>query len=104
MSQPGSAQLTAPAAGEWLITGALDFSSVPLVWPELAQVIADHDRVSLSLRDVERANSAGMVMLVEARDLARQTGCELVIAEIPGELIDLASISQCERLIAGNSA
>lgn len=104
MNQAGSAQLTTPAAGEWLIAGALDFSSVPLVWPALAQVIADHDRVSLSLRDVDRANSAGMVMLVEARDLARQTGCQLVIADIPSELIDLASMSQCEQLIAGNAA
>jgi phospholipid transport system transporter-binding protein len=104
MSQTGSAQLTAPAAGEWLITGALDFSSVPLVWPELAQVITDNDRVSLSLGEVQRANSAGMVMLLEARDLARQTGCELVIAEIPSELVDLASMSQCEQLITGNSA
>jgi ABC-type transporter Mla MlaB component len=40
-------------------------------------------------------------LLVEARDLARQTGCDLRLVDLPAELVDLARMSQCEALISG---
>ena len=88
-NQAGAAQPDLAGCRGMAVAGALDFTSVPLVWPALARLMRTRG-VSLSLADVDRANSAGMVMLVEARDLARQTGCQLVIVDIPSEFIDLA--------------
>lgn len=97
------ATLSAEAPGQWLLSGALDFASVPVIWSGLAEVIAANPHVSLSLRAVDRANSAGLVLLVEARDLARRSGCRLDLSEVPQELVDLASMSQVAALIAGPS-
>ena len=85
------------------MAGVLDFTSVPRIWDDLARVIVENPKVSLSLRNVERANSAGMVMLVEARGLASRSGCELMLSDIPTEIIDLASMSQCEHLVRGDA-
>ena len=93
------ATLSAEAPGQWLLSGALDFASVPVIWPRLAEVITASPRMTLSLRAVERANSAGLVLLVEARGLAQQSGCRLDLSDVPRDLQDLAGISQCEELI-----
>jgi phospholipid transport system transporter-binding protein len=91
--------LNARAASTWSLDGELDFASVPAVWPAVAEVISENRRVTLSLDAVRHANSAGLVLLVEARDLARQTGCDLRLVDLPAELVDLARMSQCEALI-----
>jgi phospholipid transport system transporter-binding protein len=83
----------------WRLDGDLDFASVPGLWAELSKLIDSQRRVSLSLAGVRRANSAGLVLLVEARDLARHRGCALRLVDLPRELVDLASMSRCETLI-----
>jgi len=85
----------------WSLEGALDFTSVPSIWPAIAEIISGNPRVTLSLDAVQQANSAGLVLLVEARDLARQTGCDLRLVDLPDDLRDLARMSQCEALITG---
>lgn len=94
------ATLTPSGDGRWVLGGTLDFSSVPQVWPSLARLFDNADPVTLSLADVSRANSAGLVLLVEARGLARQGKRTLKLVDVPAELLDLASMSRCEELIS----
>ena len=96
------ASLTASGVGHWELAGALDFSSVPELWPSLAKLLEADGQLTLSLSGVSRANSAGLVMLVEARDLARRENCQLRLVDVPAELLDLARMSRCEDLIAAN--
>lgn len=93
------AALTERASGQWTLAGTLDFRTVPAVWPELEKAIGSGADLTLSLADVERANSAALALLLEARDRARQVGCSLRLTEVPRELLDLASMSQCETLL-----
>jgi ABC-type transporter Mla MlaB component len=99
-----AARLVAKGRGRWSLVGALDFASVPGLWKELSALIADHAKLSLSLRSVSAANSAGLVLLLEARDLARRSGCRLSFVDVPPALLDLASMSQAEALIIGRTA
>ena len=85
--------------GHWSLAGDLDFTTVPQVWPALEQVLGRGRPVSLSLARVGHANSAGLVMLIEALDVARRVGLELSLLDIPSELHDLARMSSCEDLI-----
>ena len=98
------ATLAGHGDGQWLLAGVLDFSTVPVVWPELEKVLASEADVVLSLAGVERANSAALAMLLEARDQARQRGCRLELVEVPRDLLDLASMSQCEALLDAQAA
>ncbi|MBT8430161.1 MAG: STAS domain-containing protein, partial [Gammaproteobacteria bacterium] len=78
------------------------FSSVPEIWPSLEKLLRAGGELTLSLSGVNQANSAGLVLLVEARYLARQVNCQLKLVDIPEELLDLARMSRCEDLIAAN--
>jgi phospholipid transport system transporter-binding protein len=95
------ARLEPAADGHWRLAGALDFGSVPGVWPDLEKVLGEQRSVALSLAGVEQANSAGLVMLLEAIEVARRSGCELVLSDVPSDLRALARMSSCEDLIAG---
>jgi len=98
------ASLSASADGRWQLTGPLDFASVPKLWPALEKLLRSGGQLTLSLAGVSHANSAGLVLLVEARDIARRGNCRLQLVDIPGELLDLARMSRCEELIAENGA
>lgn len=95
--------LNRSAPGRWALQGTLDFASVPTIWPSIAELIRSNATVGLSLSAIDQANSAGLAMLVEAQDLARQTGCRLELADVPRDLLDLASMSQCDALIAATT-
>ncbi len=98
------ATLTAAGKRRWVIAGVLDFQTVPAIWSELEKVLVGGEPVTLSLAKVRRTNSAGLVLLVEARDVARRTGCRLDLVDLPAELLDLARMSRCETLIGQNAA
>ncbi len=99
-------EATLAASGDdvWMLGGVLDFATVPTVWTQLERLLKAGGTLTLSLAEVVQANSAGLVMLVEARDLARQSHCRLRLVEVPPGLIDLARISGCETLITQDAA
>lgn len=96
------AALKEAGKGRWRLSGELDFTSVPQVWPLLDRALRDRAAVNLDLDGVERTNSAGLVMLLEALDVARESGCQLHFDAVPAELLDLARMSNCESLLAGD--
>jgi phospholipid transport system transporter-binding protein len=85
-----------------VVGGVLDFDTVPEIWPALDALLTEtsDSQLTLSLAGVSQANSAGLVLLLEARDRARQLNCRLDLVHVPRDLHDLASMSQCEALIA----
>lgn len=87
-------------AGSWQLAGSLDFESVPVLWKKLRDIIAKESNVSLSLAEVTSANSAAMVMLLEAKQVAKKANVSLVIEQIPEELMALFRLSNAEHLVA----
>ena len=98
------ATLSETGGGRWTLGGALDFSTVPDIWPSLERLLGAGGALRLSLAKVNQTNSAGLVLLVEARDLALRTGCRLDLVDLPPALMDLARMSGCETLIAPDAA
>jgi phospholipid transport system transporter-binding protein len=98
------ASLQPDGEGRWLLAGPLDFTTVPEVWPALERALTGAAELTVSLAGVERANSAALALLIEARDLAQRSGCSLRLVDLPDELLDLAGVSQCETLIGANAA
>ena len=94
------ARLDAVGDDRWSLAGDLDFASVPAVWSDLEKALRGSARVTLSLSGAQRANSAGLALLIEALDVARRNGCELRLVDVPADLMDLARMSQCEHLLA----
>ena len=94
-----TASLSASDETHWQLAGDLDFASVPELWPSLQRLLVADASLTLSLAGVTHANSAGLVMLLEAVDRARQTGCMLRLSDVPEELLDLARMSNCEAVL-----
>lgn len=88
-----SAELIFDSAGGACLQGRLDFSTVPEVWPKLAEWLAGERSPRLSLGGVDSANSAGLALLLEAREVAAARGRELQITDLPDELEALAGLS-----------
>lgn len=93
------ATLSAQGRGSWAIEGVLNFDTVADIWPEIETLIADSDVLELTLAAVSQTNSAGVALLLEARDRARRGRCRLRIRDVPSDLLDLARMSRCEGLI-----
>jgi phospholipid transport system transporter-binding protein len=92
--------LEAAGEGRWRLSGILNFASVPGVWRDLERLLEDQDSMAISLADVQQANSAGLVMLLEAIEVARRNGCDLMLRDLPSEFLDLAKMSSCGDLIS----
>ena len=97
-------ELAAAGEGRLRLSGDLDFASVAEVWPRLEARLTRGGRLTLSLDGVSRSNSAGLVLLVEALDVARQRGCRLALADLPAGLLDLARMSRCDALLGDAAA
>ena len=98
-----AATLSVVAEGHGELAGDLDFSTVPEIWPAVQKLLTSTDTLTLSLARVGRANSAGLVMLMEALDLARTRHARLRLLDVPEELLDLARMSGCEGLLTSGA-
>ena len=87
------AQLSENGAGRASLSGTLDFSSVPALWPGLKGLIGRESRLELSLADVVSSNSAGLALLLEAVQQAAADAHQLSLADVPQGLLDLAELS-----------
>ena len=95
----GAARLSEDAEGKASLTGALDFSSVPVVWPELKRLIERQPRLELSLAEVTSSNSAALALLLEAMRTAATAMHELVLRDVPEDLLALADLSSLGPLL-----
>lgn len=98
------AALSESGDGRWKLSGVLDFGSVPEIWPAIERQLRRGGDLTVSLAEVSATNSAGLVMLIEARDLALRVGCRLTLTDLPGEMLDLARLSGCETLLTAQAA
>ena len=77
------------------VSGSLTFSTVPEVGDKLAGLVGDAERINLSA--MERIDSAGVALLLEAMLSARQAGRSLLLEGVPSRmraLIDVYGISE----------
>ncbi len=99
------ARLTASEPDRWTLVGVLDFDTVGRLAVEgqvLLRTAAARGLESLviDLAGVERANSAGLALLLEWLEMARRRGLHLSYAHLPDSLGRLAAVSNLGDLLA----
>lgn len=99
-----SATLSANGDGSWRIEGVLDFASVAALFGRTREVLAGADAVTLDLSGVERANSAGVALLLEWRREARRRGIALELAGLPEAVLRVARLSGVEDVLERGTA
>jgi len=98
-----SATLTADGDGAWRIEGVLDFESVPQLFARTGELLVAGP-VTLDLGGVERANSAGVALLLEWRREARGRGVSLTLSALPEAVRGVARLSGVEDVLERGDA
>ncbi len=94
-----NAQIEAQSAGHWRLSGTLDFASVPELFAQTDELLAEGP-VELDLSGVE-PTSAGVALLIEWRRQAHRRGVELNLRALPDAMRRVAGLAQVEGLLTG---
>lgn len=95
-----SAILSTDEDGSWRIEGVLDFASVATLFGRTGEILGGGDTVRIDLSGVERANSAGVGLLLEWRREAQRRGIALELDGLPEAVLQVARLSGVEDVLA----
>lgn len=87
------------AKGRLELYGDLSFASVPEVWELCRERFADRDSLEIDLGRVQRADSAGVALLVECLREAHQTGKDIRFFNIPAQMLAIARVSSLDQVL-----
>jgi phospholipid transport system transporter-binding protein len=86
--------------GRLCLRGDLSFGSVPAVWLEVRNRFTGMNaNLDIDLREVQRADSAGLALLVECVRAARQTGKSIRFFNMPAQMLAIARVSSLEQIL-----
>ena len=94
------ARLEAVAPGRFRLSGELDFDSVPALAPRAGELFAADGEVQVSLDAVDRADSAGLALLVDWLREARRRQRQIRFTAVPAQMLALARVSGVDELLA----
>ncbi len=99
-----SASLECEAGGPVCrVAGTLDFQTVPALWRQIEQRMAEGE-LTLDLAGVDSANSAGLVLLLEAIEVAQRRRVPLDLRGIPEVIYEIAAMYNARALLPGTGA
>lgn len=85
--------------GVFRVAGELSFLSAGRALPESIEQFRAHAVIELDLAEVGRADSAGLALLLEWVNWARNNARELRFRNIPRQLVAIAEISEVEGML-----
>lgn len=91
-------QLIQEPSGDYSLTGPLNFNTVAALHRE-AQIDMSKSQVSVSLRQVDQSDSAGLALLVEWVRLADKHRCDLRYTDIPAHLQTLIDVTGLRSIL-----
>lgn len=83
-----------------LLSGDLDREHVPELWNYIRQWQPNTEQLDVSLEQVKRIDSAGMVMLIHLIEHAKKQNCHIMLSFVPEQLRTLFQLSNVEALVA----
>lgn len=90
----GQARATPQGDGVFAVSGMLTFDTVPDVFDQsLAWLQKANGSLTVDLKEVERADSAGLALLVEWLRRARARGADVKFANVPEQMQSLARVN-----------
>ena len=93
-AQLPAAQATAHGDGVLTVRGVLSFDTVPDVYAQSAAwVQKSQGAITIDLKGVDRADSAGLALLVEWLHLARDKSRELKFLNVPEQVRSLIRVN-----------
>lgn len=92
-------ELQETSKGKVSLTGVLSFSSVNQALEAMQPLLDSRSSLLIDLSGVERADSAGLALLVEWISRAEQKGVQLSYCEIPQQMLAIARVSGLDTVL-----
>ena len=101
----GAARVTPQGSGTFAIDGVLTFDTVPELFDRADEWFRNGARsLTIDLKAVHRADSAGLALLVEWLRLAQSKGTELKLINVPEQMRSLIRVSGLSEALGVNGA
>lgn len=94
------AQLVENGDGSWLLQGELDFMSVPALLQHAGMNMLGRELVTVDLKGVTRADSAGLALLVEWLRESESAGNRIEFVNVPAQLLSIARVCGLEQILS----
>lgn len=94
------AQLVENDDGSWLLQGELGFSSVSAVLEHAGVNMLAKKQLTVDLRDVTRADSAGLALLVEWLRESELAGNSIEFVNVPAQLLSIARVCGLDDILS----
>ncbi|KPK61212.1 MAG: hypothetical protein AMJ59_01850 [Gammaproteobacteria bacterium SG8_31] len=85
--------------GKFALHGALTFSTATEALQTSKDLFADHARIELDLGDVQDGDSAGLAVLLEWVNWAKNYVREIRYINVPDEIVAIAQISEVDDML-----
>ena len=93
------AQIKSLGEGRMQLSGVLDLDSVPELLSAIEALTYDASAVAVDLREVERADSAGVALLVAWMRSARQAQRDIRFLNMPSQMLNIARVSGLDEIL-----
>lgn len=96
------AQLVENEDGNWLLQGELGFNSVPSVLKHAGVSMLGKQQVTVDLKGITRADSAGLALLVEWLRESQLAGSSIVFLNVPAQMLSIARVCGLDEILSLN--
>ena len=96
------AQLVENGDGSWLLQGELGYMSAPSVLQHAGVNMLGKERITVDLKGVTRADSAGLALLVEWLRESENAGNSIEFVNVPAQLLSIARVCGLEEILSLN--
>ncbi|GMQ96514.1 MAG: hypothetical protein BMS9Abin15_0185 [Gammaproteobacteria bacterium] len=87
------------ADGELALSGELNYQTVPGLWKKTLVLLSQGAVSSIDLKDVTRADSAGIAYLIEVICEARKRHQAVDVRHIPDQLTAIGAVSGLQQIL-----
>lgn len=94
------AQLVENGDGSWLLQGELGSLSVPSVLRHAGVNMLGKEQITVDLKGVTRADSAGLALLVEWLRESESAGNRIEFVNVPAQLLSIARVCGLEEILS----
>jgi len=91
--------ITVPDDGSWVLSGELNFDTVPALLAHEGVVMEAGRDIRVDLAGVTRVDSAGLALLVEWLRESKRKGLSISFEHVPEQLASIAEICGLEDIL-----
>lgn len=96
---PGQVEFEDRGEGRFAVRGDLSFQTVVGALEESRELFSSYATLEIDLGEVRRADSAGLALLLEWVNWARNSAREIRFHRVPAQIISIAQISEVEDML-----